>query len=61
LPSTLREVQIVIKIWRYHYDTIGALALLGFRPPAFEAFVPDFPALRWSWKIGQVDKVYSTG
>jgi hypothetical protein len=32
------------QIWRYHYDTIGALALLGFRPPAFEAFAPDFPA-----------------
>src|SRR5262249_19350900 len=31
---TLREAQIVIASWRYHYNTIRPHASLGYKPPA---------------------------
>ena len=41
---TLREAQIVIETWRRQYDTIRPHALIGYKPPAPEVFVPAFTA-----------------
>jgi putative transposase len=41
---TLREAQIIIESWRRHYNAVRPHASLGFRPPAPEAFVPEFSA-----------------
>jgi transposase InsO family protein len=41
---TLREAQIVIESWRRHYNTIRPHALLGYKRPAPEVYVPVFAA-----------------
>jgi putative transposase len=41
---TLRETHIVIESWRRHCNTIRPHELLGYKPPAPEAFVPAFAA-----------------
>jgi hypothetical protein len=40
----LREAQIIIESWRWHYNTVRPHGSLGFRPPAPEVFVPAFAA-----------------
>jgi hypothetical protein len=37
---TLREAQIVIESWRRHYNAVRPHALIGYRAPATEVFVP---------------------
>jgi putative transposase len=39
---TFKEAQIIVEIWRRHYNTIRLHASLGCRPPASEVFVPAF-------------------
>lgn len=41
---TLREAQIIIESWRWHYNTVRPHASLGYKPPAPEVFVPAFAA-----------------
>ena len=41
---TLREAQIIIESWRRHYNAIRPYALLGYKPPAPEVFMPAFVA-----------------
>ena len=36
---TLKEAQIVIEIWRQHYNKVRPHSSLGYRPPAPEALV----------------------
>ena len=40
----LREAQVVIESWRYHYNTMRPHGSLGFRPPAPEVVLPAFAA-----------------
>jgi len=40
---TLKEVQILIEMWRREYNTIRSHSSLGYRPPAPETFIPAFP------------------
>ena len=37
---SLREAQIIIKIWRKHYNTKRRHSALGYRPPAPEVIIP---------------------
>ena len=37
---TLKEAQIIIEIWRKHYNTKRPHSALGYRPPAPETIVP---------------------
>ena len=37
---SLREAQIIIEIWRKHYNTKRPHSALGYRPPAPEVIVP---------------------
>jgi hypothetical protein len=37
--SKLREAQIVIESWRYHYKAVRPHASLGYKPPVPEVFV----------------------
>jgi putative transposase len=41
---SLREAQIVIESWRWHYNAIRPHASLGYKPPAPEVFVPALAA-----------------
>ncbi len=43
---TLKEAQILIERWRYHYNTVRPHSALGYRPPAPETVqgFPKFPA-----------------
>jgi hypothetical protein len=41
---SLKEAQIVIEIWRRHYNAIRPHASLGYRPPAPEVFVTALAA-----------------
>jgi putative transposase len=41
---TLKEAQIIIEIWRRHYNTVRPHGALGYRPPAPEVFVPALAA-----------------
>ena len=36
---TLKEVQILIEIWRHHYNTVRSHSELGYRPPAPESII----------------------
>ena len=38
--NTLREAQILIERWRYHYNTIRPHSALRYRPPAPESMMP---------------------
>ena len=40
---TLKEVQILIEMWRREYNTIRPHSSLGYRPPAPETFMPVVP------------------
>lgn len=44
---TLREAQVLIEQWRYHYNRVRPHSALGYRPPAPEArelaLVPRYP------------------
>ena len=40
---TLKEVQILIEMWRREYNTIRSHSSLGYRPPAPGTFVPAVP------------------
>ena len=55
---SLREAQVLIEVWRRHYNTVRPHSALGYRPPAPEA-VPR-PAPAWaplSPAPGQADDV----
>ena len=41
---SLREAQIVIEIWRRHFNAVRPHASLGYKPPAPEVFVPAMAA-----------------
>ena len=41
---SLREAQIMIENWRWHYNTVRPHGALGYRPPAPEVFLPAFTA-----------------
>jgi putative transposase len=41
---TLKEAQIMIESWRWHYNTVRPHGALGYRPPAPEVFVPAMAA-----------------
>ena len=43
---TLREAQVLIEVWRRHYNTVRPHGSLGYRPPAPEAIIPS------SWPPG---------
>jgi putative transposase len=36
LFSTLKEAQIIVERWRFHYNTHRPHSALGYRPPAPE-------------------------
>ena len=40
---TLKEVQILIEMWRREYNTIRPHSSLGYRPPAPETVLPTVP------------------
>ncbi len=40
---TLKEAQVIIEQWRLHYNHIRPHSSLGYRPPAPEAIVCDWP------------------
>ena len=40
---TLKEVQILIEMWRREYNTIRPHSSLGYRPPAPETVIPAVP------------------
>lgn len=44
--SSLKEAQVVIEVWRWHYNTIRPHGNRGYRPPAPETIVPP------SWSLG---------
>ena len=37
---SLKEAQVLIKMWRKHYNTIRLHSSLGYRPPAPETIIP---------------------
>jgi len=37
---SLREAQVLIERWRYHYNTVRPHSALGYRPPAPQAIAP---------------------
>ncbi len=37
---SLREVEVLIELWRRHYNTVRPHSALGYRPPAPEAMLP---------------------
>lgn len=37
----LREAQILIEQWRYHYNTLRPHSALGYRPPAPQTIQPS--------------------
>lgn len=39
---SLREVQIIIEIWRRSYNAVFLHGSLGYKPPAPEIFIPAF-------------------
>ena len=41
---SLREAQIVIESWRWHYNAVRPHASLGYKPPVPEVFVPALAA-----------------
>jgi putative transposase len=46
---TLKEAQIMIEIWRQHYNKVRPHSSLGYRPPAPEAIVwPTKPVAQMS-------------
>ena len=38
---TLREAQVLIEVWRRHYNTVRPHGSLGYRPAAPEAIIPS--------------------
>lgn len=38
---SLKEAQVLIELWRKHYNTIRPHSSLGYRPPAPETFTPS--------------------
>jgi putative transposase len=38
---SLKEAQILIEMWRKHYNTIRPHSSLGYRPPVPATFIPD--------------------
>lgn len=51
---TLREAQVVIEQWRWHYNRIRPHSALGYRPPAPETTVSDLTIRKI---IGETQKV----
>jgi putative transposase len=51
---TLREAQVVIEQWRWHYNRIMPHSALGYRPPAPETTVSDLTIRKI---IGETQKV----
>ena len=41
--NTLREAQVLIEQWRWHYNTARPHSALGYRPPAPEVVMPVPP------------------
>ncbi len=37
---TLKEAQVLIELWRHHYNTVRPHSALGYRPPAPQAIAP---------------------
>ena len=37
---SLKEAQVLIELWRVHYNTIRTHSSLGYRPPAPQTFAP---------------------
>jgi hypothetical protein len=37
--ATLREAQVLVERWRWHYNRIRPHSALGYRPPAPEALL----------------------
>ncbi len=37
---SLKEAQVLIERWRYHYNTVRPHSALGYRPPAPQAIAP---------------------
>jgi putative transposase len=38
---TLKEAQVLIELWRNHYNTKRPHSALGYRPPAPEVVLPN--------------------
>ena len=43
---SLREAQVIIESWRWHYNEVRPHASLGYRAPAPEVIVPAFASSR---------------
>lgn len=43
--TTLREAQVLIEAWRWHYNAVRPHSSLGYRPPAPETILPPASAL----------------
>ena len=52
---SLREAQIIIELWRKHYNTKRPHSALGYRPPAPETIVPlqERPTMKLTFKPDQ--------
>ena len=37
---SLKEAQVLIELWRHHYNTVRPHSALGYRPPAPQAIAP---------------------
>jgi transposase InsO family protein len=52
--TTLREAQVLIERWRWHYNTVRPHSSLGYRPPAPQTVLP--PVLDLSYAALRPDR-----